>query len=91
MSIETERRNRIRASLFAYAYEFENESLVTDHEFDDLCKRIDPAVLTGHEVMDKFFKTEFDPCTGMWVRNHPELEGLKALYHRVRPHFVAKI
>ena len=39
---------RIRASLFAYAYEFMNVSLVPDEEYDALCRQIDPAASTGN-------------------------------------------
>lgn len=83
MDIETERRNRIRASVFAYAYEFQNDSLISDGEFDQLCAKINPDVSTGHEVMDKFFKEQFDPSTGMWIRKHPELQGIERIYRKV--------
>ena len=83
MDIETERRNRIRASVFAYAYEFQNDSLISDGEFDQLCANINPEVSTGHEVMDKFFREQFDPSTGMWIRKHPELQGIERIYRTV--------
>jgi hypothetical protein len=34
--------------------------------------------------MDKWFKKEFDSCTGQWIRLHPELEGIKRIYILVR-------
>lgn len=77
---EIERRNRIRVALYAYAYEFQNDSLVSDSEFDDLCKLINPDMPTGHDLLDEFFRKEFVPDTGMWIHNHPDLEGLERLY-----------
>lgn len=82
--LETERRNRIRLSVFAYAYEFENVSLVTDGEFDALAKRIDVFTKTGNPVLDDFFQRKFDPNTGVWIWDHPELEKVADLYERLR-------
>lgn len=81
--LEIERRNRIRASLFAYAYEFENNILISDEEFDKLCLKIDPTIKTGKKKLDDFFANEFDSSTGMWIRKHPELKKIKQLYHRI--------
>lgn len=80
--IETERRRRIRLSVFAYAYEFDNTSLISDEEYDKLSRMIDPSIKTGHDVLDKFFETEFEPDTGMWIRKHPELKRVGDLYLR---------
>lgn len=84
--IEKERHRRIMVLLWAYAYEFESDSLVDDHTFDRTCYEIRPHISTGHPVMDKFFKEQFDPCTGQWVHSVPEAEmiKLKALYKRVK-------
>ena len=70
-------------SLAAYTYESLNEIIMDDHEFDKLCREINPSINTGHEVMDKFFREKFDPSTGMWIRDHPELDKLKILYGRL--------
>ena len=78
--IENERRNRIRLSLFAYAYEYENESLISDAEYDKLSYQIRKDMTTGNKLMDKFFRDEFEPHTGQWIHNHPELSKLKAMY-----------
>lgn len=83
LAVEEERRARIRISLAAYAYEFMNDSLMTDYDFDELSKRIRPSIATGNEVLDKFFKEKFAPETGMWIHDHPELDKLKALYKRM--------
>lgn len=78
--IERERRNRIRIALYAYAYEIEDAPLVDDATFDKLCLAIRPELSTRNKVMDKFFKEEFSPHTGQWIRKHPNLETLKLLY-----------
>lgn len=87
---EVERRKRILAALYAYAYEFENTSLVSDGEYDALCLSINPLFVTGHKKLDKFFSTKFDPSTGMWVREHPELKKLKELYEKVKHYYEAR-
>ncbi|MCL5460188.1 hypothetical protein M3M33_16240, partial [Loigolactobacillus coryniformis] len=72
----------IRISVWAYAYEFETTSLVSDAEFDAECYKVNRAVLTGHSTLDGFFSdpNKFDPCTGQWIHQHPELEGIGRLY-----------
>lgn len=81
---ETERRNRVRLALWAYAYEFEDDPLVSDAEYDALAARIRPEIETGHKTLDHFFQTEFGAHTGQWVRRHPELRRLARLYHRIK-------
>ncbi len=80
--VELERWRRIRLSLAAYAYEFESDSIMSDHEFDEMSKLIDVNVSTGNKKLDAFFKREFNPCTGMWIRAHPEPLKLKRIYDR---------
>lgn len=74
--------NRIKVSVAAYAYEVCNESIISDKDFDTLCGRINPDTPTGNEVLDRFFKEEFDPSTGLWVWNHPDFEKLEELYNK---------
>lgn len=80
--VELERWRRIRLSLAAYAYEFENVSIMSDHEFDEMSKLIDVTVSTGNRRLDAYFKREFNPCTGMWIRSHPEIPKLRSIYLR---------
>ena len=77
-------RNRIRLSLASYAYEFHDDSLMTDAEFDKLSREIDPNEKTGNELIDRFFREEFVPDSGMWIRRHPELDKLKLIYETLR-------
>lgn len=81
---EVERRNRIRLSIWAYAYEILDDPIVSDAAFDELALKIDPNVPTGNKKLDAFFKKEFSPATGMWVRKHPDQRGLFRAYMRTR-------
>lgn len=80
--VNQETRNRIRLSVAAYAYEVDNNSVMTDGEFDELAKQINPNVDTGHANLDKFFKKNFKPDTGMWIHQHPDLHGIKHIYEK---------
>jgi hypothetical protein len=80
--VEIERKKRIKAAVAAYAYEHRNESIMSDSDFDDLCYSIDPTIMTGDEVLDKFFKEVFQPHTGQWIWKYPKskLNKLYQLY-----------
>jgi hypothetical protein len=88
-----ERRNRIRLSVAAYAYEFDSNSIMSDGDFDELAMKINPELSTVEdyymaegrkrtEALDKFFREEFQPDTGQWIHKHPELEKIKAIYEK---------
>lgn len=79
--VEIEIRNRIQLSICAYAYEFANTSLISDAEFDAAAFAIRPQISTGNEELDKFFREEFTPSTGMWIRKHPDLPGVVQRYN----------
>ena len=79
---EIERRNRIKLTVAAYAYEFVNTSIISDANFDQLAMQITLQMDTGNAVLDTFFRTEFQPDTGQWIHKHPELEKVKQLYQR---------
>lgn len=79
-----ERCRRILLSVYAYAYEFESDSLVSDAEYDEMSALIDTSIRTGNDKIDDFFAKEFSPSTGMWIRKHPELHKVKLMYHRRR-------
>lgn len=80
--INQETRNRIRLSVAAFSYEYQSDSIMSDSEFDELSRRINPEVETGNEVMDRFFREQFEPDTGMWIRRHPDLRGLEIIYNK---------
>jgi len=78
--INPEIRNRIRLSIAAYAYEYEDDPIMSDAEFDDLAKSINVEEKTGNRKLDNFFKKHFQPDTGMWIHQHPEKQKLKHIY-----------
>lgn len=80
---ETERRRRILLSVWAYAYEYEDVSLVADHVFDEDARKVDLSISTGNRKLDNFFKREFAPDTGMWIAKHPELHKVRRAYARL--------
>jgi hypothetical protein len=84
LPVEIERRNRILLSLYAYSYEYQNDSLVSDGEFDALCGKIDTSIDTGNELLDTFFRAEFSPDTGMWIHKHPERDKLENMYQALK-------
>ena len=77
--INTETKNRIKLAVAAYAYEVLNDSILTDAEFDALAKAIDLSVNTRRPDLDKWFRANFSPSTGMWVLNHPDRRRLDTL------------
>ena len=79
---EIETRRRIKLSVAAYAYEFSNTSIMTDDEFDREARLVDLSISTARPALDAFFRAKFDPSTGMWVHDHPELVKLAELYQR---------
>ena len=78
--INQEIKNRIRLSVAAYAYEYKDDSIMSDADFDELSKQIDVTVKTGNRKLDNFFKKHFQPDTGMWIRKHPERSKLDFIY-----------
>lgn len=85
--VERERWLRIRLAVAAYAYEVENDSIMSDAEFDRLSLEVDVSIKTGNRKLDNFFSKHFDPSTGQWVHKHPEKRKLRDIYlkhHRNR-------
>lgn len=78
--VEIERRKRIKLSVAAFAYEYLGESFMSDHDFDQESLLVDLTIDTGNKEMDEYFREHFDPCTGMWVVDHPNALRLKQLY-----------
>jgi len=77
--VNTETKNRIKVAVAAYAYEVLNQPIITDDEFDALAKKIDLSVNTRRPDLDKWFRENFSPSTGMWVLNHPDRRILDTL------------
>ena len=81
--VEAERRRRIRLSVAAYCYEYMDTPIMSDHDFDRLSEQVDLSIITGNAKLDNFFKKHFEPASGMWVRKHPDKNGLHNIYERV--------
>lgn len=81
--VDSETRNRIRLSVAAYAYEYMNTSLISDEEFDKLAQSIDVKVNTRRSDLDAWFRTNFNPHTGMWINSHPEKEILRSIVMKI--------
>lgn len=71
-------RLRLRLCIFAYAYEYESRPLITDSAFDDLSRQIVPDMKTG--VLDDFWGREFTADSGVWIRKHPDIPGIRQKY-----------
>lgn len=94
--IRRQRWLRVTLTVAAYAYEFESKSIITDAEFDKRCYEVDLNISTiefwhhrnyelckRYQKLDAFWRTEFEPSTGMWIRKHPELEITKRAFLRL--------
>lgn len=79
---ELEIHKRIKLSVAAYAYEFCSHSIMSDADYDQLSLQINLDVDTGNKKMDKFFKKQFEPDTGMWIRKHPQLNRIAEIYRK---------
>ena len=86
-----QRQLRIRLALAAYAYEFESDSILSDADFDAMSLMVDTSIDTGAPDLDFFFSEEFDPSTGNWIRQHPELEKVQRLYWWLKDRGVNKV
>lgn len=78
---EVEVRRRIILSVAAYSYEYENDSIMSDADFDRMSLEVNSKMKTGNSRMDRFFRNNFDPDTGQWIRKHPELNRIKQIYN----------
>ena len=83
MSNDITNQSKLRDDLllWAYAYEVEGVSLVSDEKFDAACKNIDSAILTG--AYDDFWNTEFNPYTGMWIHKYPDIASVKVRFAKI--------
>lgn len=73
-----QRRIRVRLIVAAYAYEFLDHSIMSDHEFDQLSLKVVKGADTGSPNLDKFFNEVFEPHTGVWIHQFPDLSAAKA-------------
>lgn len=81
-AVEVETNRRIKLAVWAYAYEFADDSIVPDEVFDHECRMVDLTINTGRPDLDAWFRKEFNPSTGVWIHKHPELNRVKDLYFK---------
>jgi len=79
---EIETRRRIYLSLWAYAYEFRDEALVSDAIYDVESYQVNLNIRTDRPDLDLFFVLHFQPDTGMWIHKHPELAKVAEHYDK---------
>lgn len=79
----SEKWKRIQISVLAYAYEYEDNSIVDDTTYDVLAKMINLKETTSDPEMDAWFRDYYLDYTGQWIRNHPNLDGIKRIYNNV--------
>ena len=82
--IQTKLRIMLSAAAFAYEFQPNEEPLCSDGEFDEACKMVDVSIPTSRPDLDDFFRKEFDPSTGVWIHNHPELVKVEAYTNYLR-------
>lgn len=75
---------RMRLAAAAYAYEIDDDPIITDAEFDHGCTLIDLRIDTTRPDLDNYFREHFDPSTGVWIHRHPELDKVAAYLYRLR-------
>lgn len=76
-------RVRMRVTVAAYAYEFLDKSIMSDADFDRQCALVKPGIKTNRPDLDRFFRFDFSPDTGMWIRDHPALDEVESYYYRL--------
>jgi hypothetical protein len=79
-----ETRNRIKIVLAAYAYEYHDDPLMTDSQFDNLAKSINLEVSTNRPDLDKWFVKNYSPYTGQWIRVFPEILEIQEKYDTLK-------
>lgn len=80
-STEIETHRRIKLSIWAYAYEFCDVSVVDDFKFDQEAKKVNLAINTARRDLDEWFRNNFNSYTGSWIQNHPELDKIERIYN----------
>lgn len=78
--VARETRRRVKLTVWAYAYEFQDDPLVSDAEFDGECLLVDLTISTNRPDLDAWWRENFSPHTGQWIHRHPELSVVADLY-----------
>lgn len=81
--IDRETRLRIRLAVAAYAYEILNDNIMSDGDFDKLSQEVNLSIKTRRADLDHFFKNHFNPSTGSWIHQHPDLSKIAIIANRI--------
>lgn len=81
---ELVKRDRIKVSIAAWAYEFNHRLIMTDAAYDSLSQQVQTQIniATGNHRMDRFFQRHFTAHSGLWIHEHPNIPGLANIYAR---------
>lgn len=85
----TETRRRVCLTVWAYAYEVANDPLVDDETFDRIARQVNIREVTDRADLDAWWVINFDPNTGLWIHQHPEVHLAAARYQMLRDHRLA--
>lgn len=78
--VEIETHRRVMLTVAAYAYEIASTQIMTDAEYDAMSRAVDLSINTTRPDLDAWWRQNFDPSTGMWIRQHPEIDRVRAMY-----------
>lgn len=70
-------------SIAAYVYEYFDETIMSDAEFDKLALEVDLSIDTNRPDLDAWFRKEFAPDTGQWIHHHPDKARIKEMAKRM--------
>lgn len=87
---QLERKRRIQLSVWAYAYELLDHSIVDDYRYDAVARQSDTFIETGNDELDLWWMINFDPSTGVWVHKHPHKERLREICLGITEHETTK-
>lgn len=80
---EYQTRIRIKLTMAAYAYEYLNRIIMSDSSFDILCQKVDLKINTKRPDLDEWWRKNFSPHTGMWIRSHPEIALIGSRFSQI--------
>ena len=73
---------RTTVAYMAFLYEIKYDSPMLDCEWDALALRVNVNQSCGDLELDKWYKENYDPCTGSWIYSHPHLKDFERYYVR---------
>lgn len=74
-----QKKIRTKAAICAIAYERFSASLISDAEYDYLCRQIDVSVATDRPDLDDWFREHYTDYSGVCFMNHPDYDRLEEI------------